>query len=442
MASFDNDFFELVLTYKSLTDETYLASIVDYIKPIYFKNRDIASIFTVIKDFYERRQCCPTVTEVKTFLTTEELKNSFKSVVLQFKDLDKSFNKEELLANTEQFIKEKAVYYAMLDTINDVNKKEVDTGLILEKFEKACNISLALDSGFNFFEGVDKLITSLTENDRFISSGWKWLDEKLGGGFLEEGRAVYIFAGQTNIGKSIFLGNIVTNIARQNKTVLLISLEMSEMMYAKRIASDITKIPLSDLKHNTDSLKTRINDAKEANPNGRILIKEFPPSTITANHIKAFIKKIEDSGVAIDALVLDYVNLLSSPVGDNSYERIKHATEQIRALSYVFSFPVITATQLAKAGYNTPEPGIETVSESSGLGHTADAMMAIWQEDCDRELGVIKLGMMKNRFGANFGYTALRVDYNTLTLSEDDAINKTVAGIASSDALAAFSIQN
>ena len=52
------------------------------------------------------------------------------------------------------------------------------------------------------------------------------------------------------------------------------------------------------------------------------MIKEFPPSTITCSTLKSFIKKIVDGGVRIDAIVLDYVNLLTTNAGVNSYERV------------------------------------------------------------------------------------------------------------------------
>ena len=48
--------------------------------------------------------------------------------------------------------------------------------------------------------------------------------------------------------------------------------------------------------------------------------------------------------------------------------------------------------------------------------------LSVFQNDEDKELGIVRLGMMKNRFGANYGTQAMRVDYNTLTLSEDETI--------------------
>jgi replicative DNA helicase len=137
--------------------------------------------------------------------------------------------------------------------------------------------------------------------------------------------------------------------------------------------------------------------------------------------LKAFIKKIVDNGIQIDAIILDYVNLLTTTTGVNSYERVKYVTERLRALSYVFSCPVITATQLNRSGYNEINPGFETIGESYGLASTADCMFSIWQEEEDAELGIIKLGIMKNRFGQNFGACTLQIDYPTLTLTQDDS---------------------
>ena len=86
------------------------------------------------------------------------------------------------------------------------------------------------------------------------------------------------------------------------------------------------------------------------------------------------------------------------------------------------------------------DPGMNTISESVGLAMTADVIMSIWQEATDRELGVIKMGMMKNRFGPNFGSCILRIDYSTLTLTEDEHVNDTDASTSSVNTLAALSL--
>ena len=417
MSKLDLDYFENILIYKSLTDSGYLASIADFVKPEYFKNKSIASIFNIIKDFSEKRNKLPTATEIKSYLVSDEQKESFKGLVKSFSDIDNTLDKDELYDNTEQFLKEKAVYHTMLNVAEDVSKGEVDTSVVLDKFEKSCNINLVTDLGLDFYGDVDKLIDDLNSVERYVPSKWEWLDNCLGGGFLEAGKALYVFAGETNIGKSIFLGNIASNIAEEGKNVLLVTLEMSELLYARRICSNVTKIPMKELAQNSASIKHGMS-----NEDGKIFIKEFPPATITANQLKAFIKKFEEQGIKLDAIVLDYLNLMHSTVGNNSYERIKHVTEQVRAMSYLFNCPIISATQLNRAGFDTDNPDLATISESIGLAATADAIISIFQNEEDRGIGVIRLGMMKNRYGPRGNTQAMRIDYSTLTIEQADDI--------------------
>lgn len=425
MPQIDHNYYEQVMIYKILTDEQYLATVVDNIEPEYFNIPCVSSIITIIKDFYENRGKCPTTTEIKSYLLTDELKEQFKEVVERVKEVaDTGLDIDELYDNTERFLREKAVFTTLMSVADSCTKNAdaVDTGEVLEKFEAACSISLATDIGYDLLNRVDDHVKELQEKDKTISIGWPWLDEKLDGGLLEEGRALYVFAGETNIGKSIVLGNIALNIAKQGKTVLLVSLEMSEKMYCKRLSSSMSQIPINELVSNPEELRQQLHQYKREHAPARVLVKEFPPNTITANNLKGFAKKISSTGVKLDCIVLDYVNLLHSNTGNNSYERVKHATEKLRALSYEFSCPIVTATQLNRSGYNEVNPTLDTVSESIGLAATADAVFSLWQEEEDGELGVIRMGVMKNRFGPNFGSNAMRIDYRTLTITDDPTL--------------------
>ncbi|NDB81415.1 MAG: hypothetical protein EB127_01510 [Alphaproteobacteria bacterium] len=419
----DLDFYETVVVYNCLLDSVYLSSVVDHLDTRYFKNKDIKNIITIILNFFKANGNVPTNTEIKAYLTTDELKESFRKVVGSFADIDKKFDRKELIENTEHFLKEKAVFNALLDAAEKLDSKELNSGDLLQKMEKAVGINLSQNLGLDLFSDIDSFINELHREEPCIKTGWKWLDHKLGGGFLENGRSMYVFVGETNVGKSVFLGNVATNVALQGKNVLLISLEMSEMMYARRLSSTITSIPMSHLKEESDNLRQQILQiAQSKKP--KIIIKEFPPSTLSPLQLKGYIKKLTQKGIKIDLIVLDYLNLLHSPVGNNSYERVLYSAQQVRAISYDLNCPIISASQLNRSGYNIDNPGLETISESIGLATTSDAIISIWQKDEDKELGIINMGMTKNRFGPNFGSIALKIDYNTLTISEDDTINE------------------
>ena len=74
-------------------------------------------------------------------------------------------------------------------------------------------------------------------------------------------------------------------------------------------------------------------------------------------------------------------------------------------------------------GNNAGGPGLESIGESYGLGATADAIISIWRTEEDEEDNALHIGIIKNRFGSNTGSTRLGIDYNTLTLTENNDLN-------------------
>jgi replicative DNA helicase len=421
----DLSLFEKLIIYNALMDSNYLECIIEYIKPSYFDDKNIRSVFDVLTKYFSSYSKIPNITELKLHMTNPEERNSLKQVVLGFQDIDKTYDKDVLLQNTERFFREKAVYHTVLKTSVDVQTGDIDTNKILENFEKACGINLIESWGFDYLEGIDQHCVELQKVFKTIPSKWSWLDEKIGGGFQADGKAMYVFYGVTNVGKSIFLGNIATNILDQNKTVVLISLEMSEQIYSKRISAQISQIAMNDLPIHIEPLKERLGAYKNKHKDSKLIVKEFPPKSVTPLHIKTYLEKLVRKGIKPDAIVLDYLNLLAPPEkGQNSYEAIKQIAEQVRALSYYFACPVITATQANRTAYDQKNPGLETTSESMGLSHTADAQFSIWTEEEDFELGIIHLGITKNRFGPRECHTVLEIDYPTLTLRDPDSISK------------------
>lgn len=422
----DLELFEKVLIYNALFDQTYLESIISYTKPSYFKDKSIKTVFECLITYYSEHKTVPNITELKTHLVDQEKRDALKATILAIQNLDKKYNKDFLLKNTERFLREKAVLNCVLKTTLDAQSGDIDTSKILNDFQSACNISIVESLGFDYLESIEQHCTDLQKVFSTISTGWKWLDDKLGGGFMADGRSLYVFFGVTNVGKSIFLGNIATNLLSQNKTVVLISLEMPEQIYAKRISAQLSKIPFKDLSLQVNPLKQYLNQYKVKNQDAKLIIKEFPPKTVTPIHLKSYLDKLVKSGIKPDAIVLDYLNLLApNTKGANSYESIKEITEHVRALSYHFSCPVISATQANRAAFQTPNPDMDMTSESMGLSHTVDAQISIWTEEEDIELGIIHMGIVKNRFGPRQCTTVLEIDYETLSLKDPDDVAKT-----------------
>ena len=112
-------------------------------------------------------------------------------------------------------------------------------------------MNLTTNLGMDYFKDIEAFADSLTDNEEHISTGFSWLDKKLGGGYRKKGKAIYVYSGATNSGKSILLGNAAVSGIKQNKNVVLITLEMSEQIYASRISAQLTRIPMYNLKSST-----------------------------------------------------------------------------------------------------------------------------------------------------------------------------------------------
>jgi len=111
----DLDFFENILLFNALTDKEYLSSIINYINPTLFNDKSIGRVIDGIVKFFSERGSLPSLTEVKARLTLEEDKKALSDVKIKLAQLDTSFNKEELIHNTEKFLKERFVYQTIIN---------------------------------------------------------------------------------------------------------------------------------------------------------------------------------------------------------------------------------------------------------------------------------------------------------------------------------------
>lgn len=426
--SIDPEYFEYIIAFNCTFNELYTASVIDHLKLEFIHSDSVSKYLNIIFSFYRKRGALPTPTEIKGYLHADDIKAAYRDVVTKFKTFDSQFNYEDLIENTERFIKERAVYRAVKDTVNEISAAgNVDASEILHRFDSACSISIIDNLGFDYFNQIDDHIKEMQRSDTYISTGYKWLDQILGGGFLESGRAVYAWFGATNSGKSILLGNIAANIVRSGKNVAIISLEMSEHVYSKRISSKLTDIPIGTLKDETDLLRSALENIRDNESPGRLFVKEFPPNSITPNHIKAYLKKLEQQkGIKIHAVVLDYLTLLKDSNGntDSLYAKGKNVAEDIRALSYPGNFgcPFITALQGNRDSYDEADPNMKATGESIGIPQTIDFQGSIWSTKADKEVGIIHLGIQKSRFGVNHGTKSFRINYDTLSITESDGI--------------------
>ena len=94
-------------------------------------------------------------------------------------------------------------------------------------------------------------------------------------------------------------------------------------------------------------------------------------------------------------------------------------SEELRALSYKFNCPVISAVQANTEGMNNENIDMQNLSESRGIAHTCDALFALFQMPEDRENGIINVRINKNRLGGMVGKVIpMKINPENLIISD------------------------
>jgi|TARA_R110000765_G_scaffold7963_4_gene26042 replicative DNA helicase len=412
----DTKTFEHSILYQAVKSPYYLGTIIEHVDTDFFKDTDVKAVFGELLSFYTEYDKYPNMAELKTIISNEEVKKSFIRVVDTFKGLDTDIDIDILVEQTENYFREKSI----VNTLMKIGKTwdELTHAEISERVQRACAMSIVTDIGFDYFKDIDTHIDWLKSSQNKLSTGFEFLDGKLKGGFNQDGRAMYVFMGGTNAGKSIVLGNLAANCVRQGKCVPIISLEMDEQLYAQRMSANFAEIPFDDLKDETEQFKAKIQQIKTNTPDANLILKEFPPGKLTVSGLDAYLEKLQKKGYDFDIVFLDYITLMRAEGVVGMYEGGKKLAEDIRALSYKYGVSFVTVIQANRGGVGGEQPQLDNTSESMGIAHTADFIASIWRTEEDIETNTLRLGILKNRVGENFGVQMLELDTRYLKLRE------------------------
>lgn len=397
-----------------ITDNSVFASVNDFTVPDVFEEDSFKTVTKFYKKFFKKYGRIPNTEELKLYLKDNAFFNSVKDAFTKVSDIDfNAVDKKLFYENCEKFLKEKNAMRALNNIVDDINGKGIDPADVVKKFEKVAGISLNQSIGFNIVKDIDKFIEHVKKPNKVLPTGFNSIDKFIGGGLPEEGKMVGVVCAETNMGKSILLGNLAVNAAKQGKNVLLISLEMSEMVYANRIYSALYGMNINQLALLTDELKEQVANSSY----GEMIIKEFPPASMTVAQIKSYIDKLYKAGKKFDLICVDYLTLVRAVDAENSNDAGEEITRGLRALSYDFETPFFTAAQLNRDGFGN-KPDMSNMARSIAICAEADLIFGLYREEGDEELSVMRLSFLKSRFGPK-GFS-MKLYYNTECLRFED----------------------
>ena len=427
---FSTDLIEKLLVKHVLADKSWLNILSQTFDKRWFQTPYISLILKLILNYYKKYNSIPSILIIQNLakrLAEQQPESNIniieiQKVLAEISNLNLNIDEKVLSANLQEFIRRQAFYNSFYDNANILDKDPNNYKLVvdkcLENFDKVQKIIFNdTDLGLNYFDSNSMVEhwKYIENNETKIKTGWDSLDEYTNGGFLKDGKMLALFMAQAGLGKSVFLSNLAVNFLKQNLSVVVISLEMSQDVYAQRFDEHISNVDINHLKEHKTTAIDNIKEFYSKYPNANLYIKEYPPRSIRPQDIQIYLENLKNSGKKFDVVIIDYLNLVVPNYKSDSMFKDGLTVSELRALSYIFNCPFISAVQCNTEGMNSEDIDMQHVSESRGIVHTVDFLGALYQRDDDRENGIINMKILKNRLGGRIGKTSnFKLDPSTL----------------------------
>jgi len=387
-------------------NEEYIRKVLPFLKESYFQNKLDRVLYNIISKYVDRYNNPPSKTALKIEIDSVTGVNDEEVKLLQVKLEELAPDNSAmqwLLDSTEKFCQDKAIYNAIMDSIQIMNGSgEASKGNIPSLLSNALAVSFDTHIGHDFLDDYEKRYEFYHLKEKRIPFDLEYFNNITKGGLPL--KTLNIALAGTGVGKSLFMCHCAAANMMNGSNVLYITMEMAEEKIAERIDANLLNEPMDMLTMlPKDTYEKKVERIK-SKTSGKLIVKEYPTAAAGAAHFRHLINELKlKKNFVPDIIYIDYLNICASSrlkYGStvNSYTYIKSIAEELRGLAVEFSVPIVSATQTTRSGYTNTDLGLEDTSESFGLPATADFMFALISTEEMENLGQIMVKQLKNRY--------------------------------------------
>ncbi len=414
--------------------------LITLILPKYFNNEIRQETYKYSLKFFKEYNKIPNKKELKSYI---ELNNYF----LEDNEIEelylfnlKEYSYDYLYQYIKSFIMLRNLNMTMFDILaylktSEVNPNNIDG--ITEKIRNDINSKLSVNfssnsNGLSFFNPhshiqIPKMGTP---------TGFDFFDRTLGGGWNL--KTLVVLQGRPKVGKSTVLGNIAARSFLTGNNTGVVTVELADRSYMKRLGSNILSVDKDEYEKINDEESTLLIEKKidELKSSGKELgyleVVEFPTGGATAIDIENYFIRLESRiNKKFKVIVVDYINLLR-PVGNKEglYEKVKQICEELRGVAMRNEWCIISATQIRREDVGNFDLGMDSVAESFGLVHTVDSLFGLMRSPLEGRMKIKVIANRDNGYEERYKFYTMETKYFRLTeevgmnseyYSDDDA---------------------
>lgn len=247
-----------------------------------------------------------------------------------------------------------------------------------------------------------------------LNLGFDKLDNLLGG--LEGGDMIVVGA-RPAVGKSAFVTQITSNLAKQGKRIGFYNLEMQNKQVYERFVASESGIPLTRIRRANYFL----GDEKERFDKVNEYLEQSDNIVITSSGAKSVGDiKAESRHMDYDIIIIDYLQLLKADTTyrGNRAAEVGEISRAIKNLAMELNIPIIALSQLNRAseGRDTKEPSMAELREAGNIEQDASVIILMWNlDENDRSRKGCKIE--KNRQG-ECGKIVMKFNGDTMRFEE------------------------
>ena len=345
-----------------MRNEAYTRKVLPFLLEEYFVDGNDRTLFKEIKSFILKYNNLPTYDAL--VIEIDSLRNIKEEQVKTITDTLKELSEDKIDTNidwlsdsTEKFCQEKAIYNAIMKSIDVMNNKNstLTKGAIPQLLSDALSVSFDPNVGHDYLEQYDYRYEYYHRVLEKIPFDLEFFNKITRGGVPK--KTLNIALAGTGVGKSLFMCHVAASCLNQGRNVLYITLELAEEEVAKRIDANLMNVTFEDLMRLPKDMYEKKAENLKSKTAGKLIIKEYPTAGASTIHFKALLNELSlKKSFKPDIIFIDYLNICMSarvkPGSNiNSYTYIKSIAEELRGLAVEYSVPVLSATQTTRSGF-------------------------------------------------------------------------------------------
>ena len=390
-------------------NEEYSRKVIPFIKEEYFTIQSDKTLYRIIREYVEKYNAFPSKEALAIDLSNKA--GISEEVFKQSKELINSLNENDetqlewLVDQTEKFCQDKAIYNAIMSSIQILDEKKEGNnskGAIPQILSDALAVSFDTNIGHDFLVDAEDRYEFYHTKEIKIPFDLDYFNKITQGGLPK--KTLNICLAGTGVGKSLFMCHCAASNMIKGFNVLYITLEMAEERIAERIDANLLDVTVDELKDLPKEMYLKKVNRVKSKTDGKLVIKEYPTACAGSANFRHLLNELKLKKKFIpDIIYIDYLNICMSSrikhgANVNSYTLVKAIAEELRGLAVEFNVPIVSATQTTRSGYSSSDLGLEDTSESFGLPATADFMFGLSTSEEFESLNQILVKQLKNRY--------------------------------------------